>query len=202
MYEEERIDVGLIRQQVEIERIRDRSRILFSEYRRRTYEGDLAAQRDSVQLHPEYDPAPMRPPEEFAAEDALRDRNMITSGDILDMYLAELADYKNGFIGFHSRRTEKAAQKVSLGLHWAIEFDERRKKVYAASEQTLDMIADLKTGLMNMDTASTITGIHRLLDFFHVKAPIVGYHMPVRDLYWESPREIVLYLDFLSNGLR
>lgn len=181
--------------QAQIKEIRDRSRIPTSEWRRRKYQNDVEWRNSILEKSPDLAdiyPAPI-PPENFIDEDIQRDRNMITSADILDLHLAELRDFKTfNQPGILSKRTEELTHKVAQGLAWGIAADEKN-----IVDERVKLIREelLKTP----NTSEVLVVLHRFLSMVH---SMPYPRVPVRDLYWQDVDDVKRFLDFLSRDLK
>lgn len=147
--------------------------------------------------------------DDYRDEDKERDGNMITSADILDLYLSELADYRRfKQAGVFSERTEELAKKVASGLAWGIEADKKYdypKTQYGMAGVPVpdtDRMEIYRRDLLRIMGELNIPGlqicINHILSGIHQRV-LPG--MPIRDLKWE-PWRVEGFLNFLSNDLR
>lgn len=181
--------------QAQIKEIRDRSRIPTSEWRKKAYLNSVHLRDTYLAKFPDHADgynAP-RPPEEFEQEDQLRDQNMVTSADLLDLHLSELKDFKTfKQRGVLSERTEQLVKEVTAGLIWGIETDkvgEGDKRMKAINKRLTE----------STTPSNILVALHELLSLIH---SLPFPRVPVKDLYWQDKKVSEKFFDFLSNDLR
>jgi hypothetical protein len=113
---DQRIDVSALMREHQIQQIRERSGLSFSGLRQREH---TRLSQAGVNLDPSLkDWCGPSADEEY---DTVRDRNMITSADVLDLHLSELRDSGTFGPGIHSERTLGLATRVAMGFVWTID---------------------------------------------------------------------------------
>lgn len=188
-------ELRMIFRSVDIKKVRENSKLSFSQGRRKEYEKLLDPSYDGPEItQKELD---YLNPELHIEEDKLRDKNMPTSWDVLRLHLLEQRDWKRyGQIGIHSYDTEKLALDLQWGVLWAIDFDEGAIKTKRGSRKDDPLISSyqdkLLRGLRNARNSTEIlAGISWILSSAHSGTIL---NIPLQDIYWK--RE--LRQDFLN----
>lgn len=177
-----------------IEQVRRQSKIKSADFRKL-----LAAERSDYAE------------ESFDGEDQKRDNDMITSADLLDLYLLELNDSQNLGPGIVSRRTEYLLKKVNEGLIKGLDINTR---VWSGNMQGQGAPKKLLDTFLSSDPYSKVrkelesandpqemmTAIDAWRDQAHHFAPGT-VESPIRDLYWvDKLFSIPKYGYFVPSG--
>lgn len=139
-----------------------------------------------------------------AKEDAERDKNMITSADLLNLHLSELNDYlQSGIGGFHSRKTDTLLHKVTTGLLWILDIQGQRERVdnphggfgFLYWHDKLKQAKDDREKMILIN--STLGAVHAHDTGGDPKAG----NILIRDLRYGDRRDVTQLLAFFSNDL-
>jgi hypothetical protein len=125
-------------------------------------------------------------PELHKEEDELRDKNMVTSLDVLQLHLSELDDIKKfGQAGIHSARTEELALEVQWGIIFGVNMNEQYSPLgaYKGSKDRPKQVEKLLDSLRDArNSREVLIAVSWILSLSHS-----GFlsHIPLRDLYWK-----------------
>lgn len=198
---DQEIDVGAFVRELIIFQIRQRSMLSFSALRQIEYERLSQA---GVKLDPSLkDFYGASADEQY---DTLRDSNMITSADVLDLHLSELKDSETYGPRILSERTLGLAIRVAMGFVWTIdnepEFAARSSKHEKTVQESLKKSGfktkamNLRPKLLSTDVRVLIIAIHQVLGLDHKEGLP---RSPLKDLWFKDIEETHKFLNFLRD---
>lgn len=156
------------------------------------------------ELHQIYPEIKLYDPEAHYEEDLERDKNMITTYDILNLFLSEKKDFETfKQPGVNSPRTEKLALNVTWGLMYGLRAPDKYTpefhRKYQSYKTQLEYRRTLEENLLKVKNSNDlIVSLHKIFAMMHtITVPL----MPIRDLYLAREIEVQRFFDFLDSKL-